>query len=614
MSTLDVDDLVARCAWERRDPQFTDLGAFVDYDVVVPMMQFRPGGPGEAARDEDPEWPQVIARWRELPPHASILRPTFAEAGGYIWLRYAAIRWDRGTYCDTDEGGTTLFATWALQLADAFETVAGATDVKDWGLLYHPYVALDIRLHVRLAFLPPTKIVRLDEHAWVAHIGSVLPQLGSVTKGSEISKLVDRCTTRSSLHGFKTLRDVKNACRKLGAKAELGDLSAHAWSLTEEALGWMAVRDPMRALDKFIEAKRIGSSPLVSWGIRACAQHVPAAATPPPEPTEWTRIPLVFPDPRINSVSWQHTKAKMDSLEAERDFQGVLALFEFLYALPSEAAELHTRRARCHLELRESGLAIDYARRALHTDPARVDAHVLLVRALIEHRKHADALVEADALLRSASYDATAHYLRGKALLGLGRLEEARDAFDLAIALKPTMLEAMLLRREADRTLVRLGKAIGKQHVSIAIPESLEHLRDVLTSGRSKPAIEALSLLPDDPDAQLLLARFLGFDGKHDEAIVIYDRLASTSHRHAALVGKAGALLEEGHAESALAIFDALIADTPNDREATEGRARALDRLGRTSEAAAEFRRFVSLATAGADLRVRAAQLWLEHH
>ena len=142
-----------------------------------------------------------------------------------------------------------------------------------------------------------------------------------------------------------------------------------------------------------------------------------------------------------------------------------------------------------------------------------VDARLLLVRALIEHKSHADALAEADRTTVLAPYEARTHYLRGKALIALARLEEARDAFDLALALKPTMIEAMLLRREADRTLTRLGKAIGHQRVSFDIPPSLENLREVLTSGRSKAAIEALSApsLADDLDAQLLLARFYGF-------------------------------------------------------------------------------------------------------
>ena len=130
-------------------------------------------------------------------------------------------------------------------------------------------------------------------------------------------------------------------------------------------------------------------------------------------------------------------------------------------------------------------------------------------------------------------------------------------------------------------------------------------------------AIAALSEpgYADDAEAQLMLARFFSFDRKLDRASEIYDRVAHMPppHRHAALVGKATVLLEQGQLESALA-FDAVIGEMPHDIEGSEGRARTLDKLGRVGEAAAEFRRFVALGSAGSNLRVRVAQLWLEQH
>jgi len=54
------------------------------------------------------------------------------------------------------------------------------------------------------------------------------------------------------------------------------------------------------------------------------------------------------------------------------------------------------------------------------------------------------------------------------------------------------------------------------------------------------------------------------------------------------LIGKAGALL----VESALALFEVAVAETPHDLDACEGkgRARTLDTLGRTGEAASPVR------------------------
>jgi Flp pilus assembly protein TadD len=113
---------------------------------------------------------------------------------------------------------------------------------------------------------------------------------------------------------------------------------------------------------------------------------------------------------------------------------------------------------------------------------------------------------------------------------------------------------------------------------------------------------------------QLVLARLVDFAGDEERACLIYDRAAtSQSHCYAALLGKASLLVEQ-RTESALAIFEDLCAQAPTDPDPCEGRARALEKLGRLGEAAAEFRRFISLATSRSDIRVRAAADWLRDH
>jgi tetratricopeptide (TPR) repeat protein len=313
-------------------------------------------------------------------------------------------------------------------------------------------------------------------------------------------------------------------------------------------------------------------------------------------------------------LEWPAAKRMIDKAIAERAFVEALAIFERLRSDDATAAEVCARRAACHLDAGEPGLATDYARRALTRDPATIDARLILVRALLDSHAYGDALAEAKRLLAAYPYDAHVHYLHGRALIRIGRLEDARDAFDLAIALKPTLLEAFLLRRQVDDNLRKLGKSVGAQRTSIALAESLEHLREILASGRSKQIIEALSALPDDLDAQLLLARYLGFEGKHDDALGVYEKLIATRIGYAAMVGKATTLFELGQYDAALAYFDALVAERSGDTDACEGRARTLEKLGRLGEAAAEFRRLVSLTNAESNLRVRAAKLWLDAH
>jgi tetratricopeptide (TPR) repeat protein len=254
----------------------------------------------------------------------------------------------------------------------------------------------------------------------------------------------------------------------------------------------------------------------------------------------------------------------------------------------------------------------------LRKDPRHREARLLLARAHLSRNAYGDALAIVEGVLRETDA-AIVHYLHGKTLFGLGRLHDSREAFDRAFALDPKLLEAMLLRREVDRHIRMHRNALGEHNdAQIDIPVSLVELRAVLVSGDIAQAIAALSAHPyrEQPDAQLLLARLVAFSGAPQRAIIIYDEAAASEpHRHAALLGKATLLLDlpKGE-ESALAIFDELCAEEPTDADASEGRARALEKLGRIGEAAAEFRRCVSLAAGRSDLRVRAAADWLRDH
>ncbi len=239
-----------------------------------------------------------------------------------------------------------------------------------------------------------------------------------------------------------------------------------------------------------------------------------------------------------------------------------------------------------------------------------------IINSLLVRRRLDEALTIVEAL---TSDDANNQYLRGKVLFALGRLDEARQAFDRASLLQPRLLAAMLLRREVDRALVATNRQVGTQAPSaLELPTSLEELRGVLTSGRTADAISALSdaRFADNMDAQLMLARFQLFAHELEAAMQVYERVAQMPepYRRRALVGQATVMLEEAKLESALAMFDRVCAEAPTDVDASEGRARVLELLNRDAEAAAEYRRFISLATSRSDVRVRVAQLWLAEH
>jgi tetratricopeptide (TPR) repeat protein len=241
------------------------------------------------------------------------------------------------------------------------------------------------------------------------------------------------------------------------------------------------------------------------------------------------------------------------------------------------------------------------------------------VKALLELGEPKAALVEVRVLLSIAGEDGRHHYLHGKVLLVLGRLADARAAFEHASQKNPTLLEAMLLRRETDRAIAAGRNTVGSQGpMTFDIPESLAGLRDTLFSGRIQDAIVALteSGFSENGDAQLMLGRLLVADGQIERALETYDRIAllPDPHRHDALVAKATVLLDQGSLDASLALFDVLCAQKPNDLAASEGRARVLEHLGRIAEASDEYRRCVAMATKRSDLRVRSAELWLAQH
>jgi len=107
--------------------------------------------------------------------------------------------------------------------------------------------------------------------------------------------------------------------------------------------------------------------------------------------------------------------------------------------------------------------------------------------------------------------------------------------------------------------------------------------------------------------AQLALASCLWSEQRLEEALHVYARLAqgSDEHRHAAGLGVGWVLLELDRTDEALDAFDRAIGAGAVGAEASEGRFRALERLGRFDEADAELRRFVALGEGRSDLRAR---------
>ena len=603
-----------RVDWKKKRAPFGRLRRY-DAERLLPVV--------ECAWAPSPEWHRLREHWLGLPSHPSLFEAVKVDGDAILLLRYAAIDWERPLFASLTNDAIWSVARWGMQLADLFHVLRTEICEDELGRVANPFTEIDIAGRVRVGFEPVggwTRVMapetkkswpRYDEAALVYTVGKLTDHLMGALRYQPLRKIIDRCCEKKPARRYKTLDDVREAFEPHIDSAYLSDpvgkTGLRAWRSIEESIGWHALGEDKRPLD--------------TSGVETFLQRERTAARPSGDVMRHPGFLVVtrpFGPVHVDTPparSWTDAEPEALRLEAARDFAGALGVYRSVTVDDTNRAAVYAARARAHLEYGEPGIAIDYAQRALAADSSSSPARVVLTKALLAHHRHDEALGEAERLI--AHEPALGEYLRGKALLALARLDAARDAFDRACTFDPSLVEAMLLRREMDRAMSVERKRVGSQGtIEVDLPPSLSQLRDVLLGGSTKQAIAALgdSRYADDPDAELLLARMLAFERQFDRAAAIYDRVAllPDPQRHAALIGKAGVLFERGSFESALALLDLLCTEKPTDAEASEGRARTLERLGRVGEAAAEYRRFVALASSRSDVRVRAAHLWLE--
>ncbi len=601
-------------AWRFHTPEFVRLGL----EREAPILEL--GGVASNALYD------VRPHWLRLSLHPNLLTPIAASEHGMI-VHYAALAWTR----DRTNARRT-FVKWAQQIVDVFRIVARDTPPDYVGLFLRPVVKIDVGHRARLGFVSldedgrqladmPREIrkswPRCDERALVHLIGTLLADLSAV-EDTDLQLLIARASASAPRRRFETLQQLADALKAL---VDLTAIPHHdewvAWQHFERAVGLLELERPHTAREWFERALALDHDLMMAQeGIDLTSEELGLVRErrPPPASVErplhvrpvWGELWSSTPE----RVPWAEIESRGLALERERDFRGALDLYGRAAIDVRTNVAMYTARARCHLELDEAGEAIDYAQRALAIDAVHAPALEVLVSAMLRKAWREEALRNAERLVELSPTSGRAHYLLGKALFGSGRTPEARDAFERAGSLDPKLLEAQLMRREVERVTGNVRQSVGSQHgPTIEIPPQLADLRDILVSGNTGAAISALRdpRFAHDADAKLLLARFLALDERWADAIAVYNELEATSHRTAALVGKATALLEQGRAGDALSIFEQL----PDDADAAEGQARALEALGRVDEAAEAYRRFIALASSGSELRVRAAQLWL---
>jgi len=609
-------------------------------------MEFDP----PVARRLRDEWTHLRTLWLELPTHPSVLDAVepFGKSG--LLLRYAALDWNHrpleilGRRSERERARAVKRLTmWGAQLSHAYGVLSHDVPKAEIGHLLCPFVKLDLEGHVRIGFLPASPSIRAtnrymppeakaqwprcDPRGLVYLVGGLLSGLwvrDDSTETAKLTSIIDRCLDPDPGRRYQSLDDLRTALIDSGqvhdSTAVRGWNELHAWDLTEAGVGFLAIDKLPKALRLFEEALTLDPSSRVADNGRDIVLYrlgkalVPFRPRPAvvraPDPEAVVHAPAPEATPW---VEWSDSEPLTIRLESERAFAEALAIYRSVRLDDTNRASVLTAKARCHLMLGEAGHAIDYAGRALLADPARTEAMAIKVSGFLLAKHHHDALRHADELLVATPDEASAHYARGRCLLGLGRLVEAKESFDRASVLRPDLLQAMLLRREVDRCLKNVRDSVGTQPaVALDVPEYLAELRPILAGGHIEDAMLVLQRPEHEGDAvaQLLLARCLAVASRFEQALAIYDRAASLGDevRHEALVGKAAALVDLDRVHEALCLLDRLCAERPDDPDSIEGRARALALAGRTAEAEAEYQRFIVLTGDRANLRVRSTR------
>lgn len=223
------------------------------------------------------------------------------------------------------------------------------------------------------------------------------------------------------------------------------------------------------------------------------------------------------------------------------------------------------------LERGDINAAVIQLKNALQQDPSNIAARLLLGQIYLRQEAYADAEKELRrALDRKPSDDV--RVLLGRALLGLGRHEEALTAVPAAPSDPALRQDAILVRTEA---LQRLGR---QEEAEAAVREILR-------------------VEPLQPDANLLAARLAAARGDAGEASQRLElALDARPDWLAARLFKAQLAMQTGSLGTALETVNKAEETAPGQLATALLRSEILVRLGRLDEAEAEIRKILKAA------------------
>jgi len=257
--------------------------------------------------------------------------------------------------------------------------------------------------------------------------------------------------------------------------------------------------------------------------------------------------------------------------------------------------------------------AVPYLQRAVALEPDNVTAHQNLAVADIQLSQLDDAIVQLRAALRLAPDASQLHYNLGYALKMQDDAVDAIPELETAEKQNPAAPEAPYLLgvlymqagryADAERELsasLKLRPENGDGWATLgSVYSKLDKLPEAVSALQ-----EAIRQSPTEADAHLTLAAVLAKQGQPVEATeerrkaADLMRIHMNSQRAEVSTHSGDSLLANGKVDDAIADYREALSFDPNYVGAHEGLARALERQGKTMEAALERKRVTALKSA----------------
>ena len=218
-------------------------------------------------------------------------------------------------------------------------------------------------------------------------------------------------------------------------------------------------------------------------------------------------------------------------------------------------AEIHSRTSG------DATAALNDYRAALRLDPHLTEARLKLADELGKHHQQAEALAEYSTILTTRPDDPRAHLGAARSLADLGDEAEAARHLDRALALTPDAPEVHRARAEAASRRGDWAAMLGSLDRALALDPD-----DLSTHHQRGMALAGLGRADEARDEQAVAARLRVDLDRLNQA---RKRLIATPHDYASHLEIARWMFTHAHAEEGVRWAEKILAEWPDDPDAS---------------------------------------------